>query len=155
MIGLVYSLSYINEFSWYLIPSSLIYKASSGVHIWNTIYIYLCFLSIFRVNSILIYLDGDYYEYHVGEKEEQGLAIGGYQPVFLTDLVASYLLEKKDPSKPYKLPRNLSRWRSGGVKSKEYHTRDEEMVSGVSSNSVQGSGQPTRPVHCINLEKWW
>ena len=35
-----------------------------------------------------------YYKYHGGEKEEQGLAIGGYESAFLADLVASYLFEK-------------------------------------------------------------
>ena len=39
----------------------------------------------------LISFDGKYYEYHGGEREEQGLAIGGYKSAFLSDLVASYL----------------------------------------------------------------
>ena len=32
----------------------------------------------FRMSSTLISFDGKYYEYHGGEKEEQGLAIDGY-----------------------------------------------------------------------------
>ena len=48
----------------------------------------------FVMSSILIYFDGKYYEYHGGEKEEQGLVISGYESALLTDLVASYLFEK-------------------------------------------------------------
>ena len=40
-----------------------------------------------------IYFDGEYYEYHGGEREEQGLSIGGYESAFLADLVASYLFK--------------------------------------------------------------
>ena len=43
-----------------------------------------------------ISFDGEYYEYHRGEREEQGLAIGGYESAFLADLVASYLFEKSN-----------------------------------------------------------
>ena len=46
------------------------------------------------MSSTLISLDGEYYKYHGGEIEEQGLAIGGYESAFLADLVASYLFEK-------------------------------------------------------------
>ena len=46
------------------------------------------------MSSTLISFDGDYYEYHGGEIEEQGLAIGRYASAFLADLVASYLFEK-------------------------------------------------------------
>ena len=42
----------------------------------------------------LISFDGKYYEYHGGEREEQGLAIGGYESEFLANLVSSYLFEK-------------------------------------------------------------
>ena len=31
----------------------------------------------FRMSSTLISFNGDYYEYHSGERDEQGLAIGG------------------------------------------------------------------------------
>ena len=48
----------------------------------------------FGMSSTLICFDGEYYEYYGGEKEEQGLAIGGYELAFLADLVASYLFEK-------------------------------------------------------------
>ena len=48
----------------------------------------------FGMSSTLICFDGDYYEYHGGEKAEQGLAIGGYESAFLADLVASYLFKK-------------------------------------------------------------
>ena len=48
----------------------------------------------FGMSSTLISFDGEYYEYHGGEKEEQGLAIGGYESVLFSDLVASYLFEK-------------------------------------------------------------
>ena len=41
-----------------------------------------------------IFFDGEYYEYHCGKKEERGLEIGGYESVFLVDLVASYIFEK-------------------------------------------------------------
>ena len=47
-----------------------------------------------RMSSTLICFNVEYYEYHGGEKSEQGLAIGGYESAFLADLVASYLLEK-------------------------------------------------------------
>ena len=39
------------------------------------------------------------HEYHGGDREEQGLEIGGYESAFLADLVASYLSKK--PSKFY------------------------------------------------------
>ena len=48
----------------------------------------------FGMSSTLICFDGEYYKYHDGEKEDQGLAIGGYESAFLVDLVASYLFEK-------------------------------------------------------------
>ena len=55
----------------------------------------LC-LELIRVgtSSTLIYFDVKYYEYNGGEREEQGLSIGGYESAFLADLVASYLFEK-------------------------------------------------------------
>ena len=46
------------------------------------------------MSSTLIYFDKEYYKYHGREREEQGLAIGGYELEFLADLVASYLFEK-------------------------------------------------------------
>ena len=46
------------------------------------------------MSSTLICFDSKYYEYHSGKKEEQGLAIGGYELAFLADLVVSYLFEK-------------------------------------------------------------
>ena len=46
-------------------------------------------LTRFGMSSTLIYFNGDYYEYHGGEREEQGLEIGGYESEFLADLVAS------------------------------------------------------------------
>ena len=49
------------------------------------------------MSSTLIYFDGEYYKYHGGEREEQGLAIGAYEFAFLADLVASYLFEKSSP----------------------------------------------------------
>ena len=54
------------------------------------------FLELIRIgmSCTLIYFDGDYYKYHGGQKEEQGLAIGGYESSFLTDLVAYYLFER-------------------------------------------------------------
>ena len=58
----------------------------------NTINLYLEIIH-FGISSTLISFDNDYYEYHGREKEEQGLAIGGYQSAFLADLVASYLFE--------------------------------------------------------------
>ena len=48
----------------------------------------------FGMSSTLIYFDGEYYDYHGGKKEEQGLAIGGYESSFLANLVASYRFEK-------------------------------------------------------------
>ena len=48
----------------------------------------------FGMISTLISFDSEYCEYHGGEIEEQGLAIGGYESAFLADLVASYLFEK-------------------------------------------------------------
>lgn len=44
--------------------------------------------------STLIFFNGNYYEYHGREKEEQYLAIGGYEAAFLSDLVISYLFTK-------------------------------------------------------------
>ena len=46
------------------------------------------------MSSTLISFGGEYYEYHGGEREEQGLVIGGYKPALLADLVACYLFEK-------------------------------------------------------------
>ena len=51
----------------------------------------------FGMSSTLISFDGEYYKYHEGEREEQGLAIGRYESAFLADLVASYLFEKAKP----------------------------------------------------------
>ena len=48
----------------------------------------------FGISSTLISFDGGYYEYDGGEREEQGLAVGGYKSEFLADLVFSYLFEK-------------------------------------------------------------
>ena len=48
----------------------------------------------FRIRSTLFSFGGEYYDYHGGEREERGLAIGGYESAFLADLVTSYLLEK-------------------------------------------------------------
>ena len=42
----------------------------------------------------MISLGEEYYKYHSGKKEEQGLATGGHKLDFLSDLVASYLFEK-------------------------------------------------------------
>ena len=39
------------------------------------------------------------------------------------------------------------------VQGKEERTRDKKMVFGVSAKSGQGGGQPTPPVHCINMDK--
>ena len=46
------------------------------------------------MRSTLISLNVNYYEYNGGEKEEQGLVIGGYELAILSDLVASYFFEK-------------------------------------------------------------
>ena len=46
------------------------------------------------MSSNFIYFDIEYYEYHGGEKEEQGLAMGGYKSSFLANLVASQLFER-------------------------------------------------------------
>ena len=43
----------------------------------------------FGMSSTRISFEGDYSEYHGGEKEEQGLEIGGYESAFLSDLVES------------------------------------------------------------------
>ena len=48
----------------------------------------------FGMSSTLTSFNGEYYEYHGGEREEQGLAIGWYESSFLDDLVAFYLFEK-------------------------------------------------------------
>ena len=45
----------------------------------------------FGMSSTLIYFDGEYYDYYGGEREEQGLEIGGYESALLAELVASYL----------------------------------------------------------------
>ena len=42
-----------------------------------------------RMSSMHIYSGGEYYEYHGGENEKKGLAIGGHESAFLVDLVAS------------------------------------------------------------------
>ena len=47
----------------------------------------------FGVSSNLIFLDREYYKYRGGKKEEQGLAMGGYESVFLAELVASKLFD--------------------------------------------------------------
>ena len=51
----------------------------------------------FGMSSTLISFKGEYYKYHGGEKEEQGLAIVKYESAFLADLVASYLIERASP----------------------------------------------------------
>ena len=51
----------------------------------------------FGMSSNLISFNGEYYEYHGGEREEQGLSIGGYESALLADLVASYLFNKYKP----------------------------------------------------------
>ena len=51
----------------------------------------------FGMSSTLISFDGEYYEYHGGEREEQGLAIGRYKSSLLAEIVASYLFEKAKP----------------------------------------------------------
>ena len=48
----------------------------------------------FGMSSTLISFDGGSYEYHGGERKEQGLENGRYKSAFLDDLVASYLFEK-------------------------------------------------------------
>ena len=48
----------------------------------------------FGMSSTLISFDGEYYEYHGGEREEQELAADGYESMSLANLVAFYLLEK-------------------------------------------------------------
>ena len=44
--------------------------------------------------STLISFDSEYYNYHGREREEQGLAIGGYESAFLASLVESCIFEK-------------------------------------------------------------
>ena len=51
-------------------------------------------LILFGMSSTLICFNGEYYKYNGGKKEEQGLEIGGYESVFLANLVTSYLFEK-------------------------------------------------------------
>ena len=51
----------------------------------------------FGMSLTLISFDGEYYEYHGGEREEQGLEIGRYESALLADLVASSLFEKASP----------------------------------------------------------
>ena len=51
----------------------------------------------FGMISTLISFDGEYYEYHGGEREEQGLAIGRDESAFLANLFASFLFEKAKP----------------------------------------------------------
>ena len=45
------------------------------------------------MSSTLTSFVGEYYKYNGGEKEEQGLSIGGYELAFLSNLVASYLFD--------------------------------------------------------------
>ena len=45
------------------------------------------------MSSTFIYFNGEYYKYNGGEKEEQGLAIGGYELSLLANLVTSYMFE--------------------------------------------------------------
>ena len=47
----------------------------------------------FRMRSTLISFDVNYYEYNGSKKEEQGLAIGGYESTLLSNLVVSYPFE--------------------------------------------------------------
>ena len=53
----------------------------------KTINLYLELIR-FRMRSTFISFDSDYYDYSGGEKEEQWLAIGGYELAFLSNLVA-------------------------------------------------------------------
>ena len=48
----------------------------------------------FGMRSTLISFHSEYCKYHIGEREEQGLSIIGYESAFLSGLVASYLFEK-------------------------------------------------------------
>ena len=48
----------------------------------------------FGIIYILISFDGEYCEYHVGVKEEQGLSIVEHESAFLANLLLSYLFEK-------------------------------------------------------------
>ena len=48
----------------------------------------------FGMSSTLISFNREYYKYHGGKKEQQRLAIGGYESAFLANLVAPYLIEK-------------------------------------------------------------
>ena len=56
----------------------------------KTINLYLELIHI-GMRSTLISFEDKYYEYHIVDREEQGLSIGGCDPAFLADLVASYL----------------------------------------------------------------
>ena len=51
-------------------------------------------LICFIISSPLTSFVGEYYEYNGGKKEEQGLAIGGYELAFLSNQVSSYFFEK-------------------------------------------------------------
>ena len=51
-------------------------------------------LICFGMSSTLISFNGEYYEYHRGEREEQGLGIGRYESSFFADLVPSNRSEK-------------------------------------------------------------
>ena len=48
----------------------------------------------FGVRYTLIYLDEEYYKYHSGKNEEQGLEMEGYELALLSNLVVSYHFEK-------------------------------------------------------------
>ena len=64
-------------------------------------------LILFGKITNLISFNGEYYEYHSGEKKEQGLSIGGYELAFLAKLVAYYLLKIQVPSELDNLPRHI------------------------------------------------
>ena len=73
----------------------------------------------FGMSSILISFDGEYYEYHGSENEEQGLTMGWYELAFLEKLCwILHVWESRDPYEPGNLPWHLLRWQSCGVQSK-------------------------------------
>ena len=107
------------------------------------------------MSSTLISFDGKYYEYHGEKKEEQGLAIGGYELDFLSNLVASYLFwENQWYSQTEKLPRHLSRLWPSSIQGKEECKRNKILVRGVPANSEQISGQTTTAVQRRYMDYW-
>ena len=107
------------------------------------------------MSSTLISFDGEYYNYQDGKKEEQGLAIGGYESDLLAGLVAPYLFEKSKTLLNSKNYRGI--YQDDGLVVLEGKKRLKEVkywLEYFQKNSDQISGQATPSVHRWSMDAW-